>query len=208
MKIAIVTPHIPNTRQRFIEQRNKLMEQQTRQADIDIIVDMPYNGTMDLPDRYRIGFEIAFSQGANLALAIEDDDYYAPDYIERMVSEWGLQGMPDMIGIDKTTYYHIGQKAYKTMEHPNRASMFCTGITERVMHFDFGKSVWLDILLWGLPVKKAMCKEAPIALGIKHGEGICGGSGHKATYQYEHKDYEGKYLKRITKEDYEFYATY
>jgi hypothetical protein len=81
--------------------------------------------------------------------------------------------------------------------------MFCTGITERLMHFDFGKSVWLDILLWGLPVKKAFCKQPPLALGIKHGEGICGGSGHKATYQYEHKDYEGKYLKRITKEDYE-----
>lgn len=204
--VSIVTPHIPNTRNKFIEQRNVLMNNQTRKADIDIIVDYPFNGEIDLPERYKKGFQKAFSQGAELCLAIEDDDYYPPDYIERMVQEWESQGKPDLIGIDTTTYYHIGQKAYKTMQHPNRASMFCTGVTRRVLDFDFGQTVWLDILLWGLPLNKKMCITPPIALGIKHGEGICGGSGHKSTYNYEYKDKDGVFLKSITKQDYEFYS--
>ena len=208
MKIAIVTPHIPNTRERFMQQRNNLMAEQTVKPDIDIVVDIPFTGKVDLPHRYRIGFELAFKQGADFALAIEDDDYYAPDYIERMASEWMLQRKPDLLGIDATIYYHIHQKAYKVMEHPLRSSMFCTGVTQRVLDFDFGESVWLDILLWQLPIEKALCKQPPITLGIKHGEGICGGSGHSRVYRYDNQDADGKFLKAITKDQYQFYATY
>lgn len=205
MKIAIVTPHIPDTRHEFMKQRNKLMEQQTRQADIDVVIDYPYKA-MDLPQRYRDGFERAFAQGADLAFAIEDDDYYAPDYIEQVVHEWEQQGKPDIFGINFTIYYHLKQRAYKFMKHPNRSSMFCTAVTRRVLDFNFGDTVWLDILLWQLPIKKGFAMSPPNTIGIKHGEGICGGSGHTMNYQFDTQDKDHKYLKQLTQDV--FYTTY
>lgn len=182
------------------------MTNQTRKADIDIIVDYRWSGRMDLPERYRDGFERAFAAGADVAFAIEDDDYYPPDYIERMVTEWELKGKPVLFGIEETTYYHIGRREYKQMHHTGRSSMFTTMVTPEIMKHDFADSVWLDIHLWGLDVSKGFAVQAPKALGIKHGEGVCGGAGHGKQFNYPYKDSDHKFLKSITND--EFYLTY
>lgn len=207
MKVGIVTPHLPN-RSKFIKQRNKLMSLQTRKADIDIIIADPYTGKMDLNERYYSGFDYAFKAGAKIVLCIEDDDWYRNDYIEIMLKEWLRAGCPDLVGIENTIYYHIGYNAYKLIEHPGRASMFCTAVTKEIMKQDiFDGNAFLDIRVWKSNLSKRLfIPKTPIAMGIKHNDGVTGGSAHKSVLGYEYKDFSKKYLREITND--QFYETY
>jgi hypothetical protein len=198
----------------FLAQALKLIKQQTRQADfVEVVDDAPQGNETDVTYRYRIGLERLWRKGAEVAVCMEDDDYYAPRYVERMVDMWAESGRPVLFGIGNTIYYHITLRKYVVLNHPGRASMMCTLISReaKIDWCDDGYA-YTDWHLWtkiktklkGITVEPA----EQLCLGIKHGYGKCGGGGHQLDWaRYDRDDADLLFLNLITGNDYSFYET-
>jgi len=211
MKLGIVTP-TRGDRPQFMEHRNWLMRQQTRQADADAVVDYPPEpcGKRDLVPRYKLGFQALFDEGCDLILCIEDDDWYAPNYLERMVGAWVRKGRPDMIGCVEHCYYHLLNRRYFIRDTRGISPMMMTGVTPRVLEYRWPAEthIALDCDLWRQnPTKERMrFKELP-AVGIKHGIGVCAGIGHRhPNTSMNIKDDDYSWLRSTVDENsFEFY---
>ena len=65
--------------------------------------------------------------------------------------------------------------------------------------------IFLDLHLWNKHKGKTFTPETLISVGIKHGIGLCGGSGHNRMVLTEN-DEDSKVLKSLVdKESFEFY---
>lgn len=145
------------------------VEKQTRQPDQWIIVDdgrEPIKLT-DVPDwaalvrREPVPGDPPHTLSVNLAAAIphitgerililEDDEYYAPRYIEEMTARLATH---DVVGICKNKYYHVGTGGY--CMHPNlgHASLAQTGVRSsflpelRELVAELSRD-FLDIRIW------------------------------------------------------------
>ncbi len=94
----------------------------------------------------------------DVVLVIEDDDWYAPVYVEEMA--WRLRSA-DLVGEARARYYNVQERRYGTMENNKHASFCRTGIraslvpslrqvAEAALAAD---DPFLDMRLWGaMPV--------------------------------------------------------
>lgn len=207
--ISIIIP-TRGDRPQYLAQCLKMMKAQTIQPDNIILVDYkPLSNENDLADRYRKGIKRSNEAFSDLTFFIEDDDYYSPKYIETMINLWRENGRPSLFGLAETTYYHIGINKYKKIFHDGRASMFQTMISgDFYMNLkEFGNKNF-DVNLWHnyKGNKKTSNLFNKIAMGIKHGTGICGGIGHREDiYVNAINDSDKNYLKLITNESFDFY---
>lgn len=185
MKIAVVTPTLGD-RQQFMVVLEKMIQSQTIQPDIHIIVDDEhYVQYPDVTWRYKQAFTRAFEAGADIVLPMEDDDWYASDYIEQMCNKWIEHGKPHMLGIDHTIYYHLRLRRYAYLKHPGRASTMSMLITKELEIAWCEESYpFIDYYMWTkMPCrsKVAFPMDRNISIGIKHGIGKVAGGGHRSN---------------------------
>lgn len=201
MKVGVI---VPTRNDRPILEKNcrRLISYQTRQPDELIFVDYaPKSSEPDLTQRVRYGVSELMNK-VDLILIIENDDWYAPDYIEYMCNEWS-KSKPDMIGLGKTMYYNIIKNEYAEFSHRGRASLMSTGISSEYakrIKWPADNYVWLDMELFaGAKTVHTPMPENWYAIGIKHGIGLCGGAGHtEKWHRYSKQDLDYKMLESLT----------
>jgi glycosyltransferase involved in cell wall biosynthesis len=215
VKIAVVIP-TRGDRKMFLDKCLEYMIKQTRQADHVIIVDFPpKDASIDLVPRYRDGFTKAFElYKCDIVICIEDDDWYAPNYIELMEGWFEKSGRPDVLGINHTIYYNIMENKYVILNHPGRASMMQMAVSPKILDIEWCADdyAYLDWHLWvkEKALRKIAVYSPHVAIGIKHGIGLCGGGGHKQGWKhYQKEDKDWSFLSSIIKNktDLNFYKT-
>ena len=145
---------------------------------------------------------------------MENDDWYAPNYIESMLNMWKAKGQPDLFGIDYSIYYHIKSNNYLWWVHQGRSSANCIMIKPRLkINWPADNFNFLDMWLYQNNHKlvKAFCSPVkPICVGIKHGEGKVGGIAHEEkNTRYDRNDKDLSFLKEtVDKESFDFYTNY
>lgn len=211
MRIAIIIPD-RNDRPLFLENCLRMMRAQTLCPDhIEIVNDEPINDEYDITLRYRLGYDRLRRKGFDIIALIENDDWYAFDYLETMVRSWYSKGMPDLLGLNHTVYYNIKIRAYFTMHHTMRSSAMNTLIKPDL---DFkwcaDNEPYTDIHLWQTLKGEIITPKKLICMGIKHGIGKLGGKMHiDKLARYEHLDLYSEWLKsKLDEESFKFYSNY
>lgn len=220
MKIAILIPD-RGDRPMFLENCLRIMKSQTLQPDIiELVNDVPTSNECDITWRYRTGYDRLRNKDLDCILLIENDDWYASNYIETVVREWELQGRPDLFGQLYTVYYNIRVMAHFTMHHGDRSSAMNTLIRPDLnLSWCSDNEPYTDLYLWNLTNLNGVPSVGPkfrgqlfkpekhICLGIKHGIGLCGGRSHiDKMYRYVDKSISLNEL--MDKESFEFYNNY
>lgn len=122
---------------------------------------------------------------------IEDDDWYAPNYFEKMLPLFEHPSRPELVGQGQAVYYHIALKKYYFHNNTNRASWCQTGFRKSLIPqiqklCREGRDSFLDSRVWRLNIKKNLLLEAkPLCVGIKGLPGRQGtGMGWKRPYLF------------------------
>jgi hypothetical protein len=167
----------------------------------------PKDDRKDLIARVKKGIELAKSDGFDKVYIIESDDWYPPNYFERL----HLDGQ-DFIGCNRSLYYNISNRTYEYLHHPNHSSLYCTAFKiSALTHFQWPEpqAVFLDLRLWRYAKrqnKKLHLHHDPIGVSIKHNIGLVGGSGHRRELKRTDPDLE--FLKaQVDNEAFEFYRS-
>jgi hypothetical protein len=139
---------------------------------------------------------------------IEDDDYYRPNYLERMVIR--LQGY-DLCGEMNTIYYNVSSRRYLVNGNTIHSSLFQTGFSYNAIPL-FEQSFahkFIDCLFWSLVPNRIIFKENDLAIGMKGMPGRGGiGAGHSRQMSMR-EDQGMQYLKKlIGNEDAKLYERY
>jgi len=175
-----------------------------------IMVDYPpVSNAFDLYQRLSVGFAKAEALKCDFVSVCENDDYYALDYLEQVKDM--ASRVVDIIGFDRTTYYHLPTAGYKFMVHPGRSSMFTTTISTK----KFGRlinagSPYLDITWWNQAMGSFVWRlsQSEPFLGIKHGIGKVGGNGHRVS-MYNVFDLDRQWLRdKVDAQAFEFYKQF
>lgn len=193
MKVGVLIP-TRGDRPEFLQRAKYYLLRQTRQADRVLIFDEPpKSAAPDITYRYRKGCQQLFAEGCDVVLFMEDDDYYSRHYIKEMVNTWEKAGCPILFGIKKTFYYNILTQQFLEMETTGRASMMSMCASPKVMPFfdnisDANPFTDLALSKECRVVTSNVCGPNAewLAVGIKHGAGLCGGSAHSANF-WKHK---------------------
>lgn len=214
MKVGIIIPD-RGDRPELLKNCLRMMDAQTLQPDIIELVDFkPTDQKKDITKRYRIGYDRLRNKGLDAIALIENDDWYHPEYLETMINEWLKNKKPVLLGTNYTIYYHILIKGYYTFNHFTRASAMNTLIKpDQDIKWCPDHEVYTDIFLWEYFKRQMPVTFKPqkhIALGIKHGEGACGGNFHTSKmHRYVNDDEDFSFLKEtIDPESYKFYMKY
>ena len=138
---------------------------------------------------------------------IEDDDYYKPEYLERMMLR--LKGF-DIAGEKNTIYYNALFRRYVTNPNTAHSSLFQTAFS--VNAIPILKSCYthrfIDCEFWKKVSNKNLFNENNLAIGIKGLPGRVGiGMGHKGQLNMK-EDTNLSYLKSLIGQDYEYYERY
>lgn len=211
MKLLIITPD-RGDRPEFLAHLKKMLKNQTYQNFDHLIVNFPPSDkAKDITKRYRFGYELATDRGYDVALFMENDDWYCHTYIETMVNKWLENTNLQILGTCYTIYYHIGIKKYFKMLHYHRSSAMSTMIKVGLpLSWPLDHDPYTDIHLWknaGLTEKLIFEPEKIICLGIKHGIGLSGGENH-TTYMHRYVNEDNGFLKNtVDNESFEFYET-
>jgi len=210
VKIGILIP-TRGDRSAFLKMAKTLIGRQTVKHHVLLILDdPPKSEAPDITYRYRVGCDRLFAEGCDVVVWWEDDDWYAPNYLERMVSAWIEMGKPDIFGLDKTLYYHLISQKYLHISHPGRASAMSTMVTKAILDIAWcdDNYSYTDIHVWAKLKGKAITISEVISVGIKHGVGLTGGGGHKQDWnKYNGQDVNYEYLERIVGDDVRTYQT-
>jgi hypothetical protein len=203
MKIAAITPTL-GKRPEFMNLCRNYVERQTVKCEHIIVDDKQILFPTDLTWRYKLGIERAKAIGCEVAIIFEDDDWYHPEYAQRLIEFWKQSGRPQVAGIADSHYFHIGFNKYWHSKHPGRSSM-CAMLLN--LNHDFNlpvlTEIWLDIHLCQKNTGAYFVPPFPLVVGIKHGIGQCGGVGHRKNFaQYI---YNTDWLKDHIKEDIKLY---
>lgn len=218
MRIAILIPD-RGDRQLFTLNCKRMIKAQTIQPEIVVFVDfVPKNNAIDITQRYRIGYNVLRNKGMDVIFLMENDDYYAPNYIETMLKNWENSGKPALFGTTKTIYYHIKLRKHYTMHHVTRSSAMSTMIKPDLKFpWCADYNPYTDCHLYEvLPYKLFTPNpDKPICIGIKHDVGLCGGHGHSTKLDaYDNlstsaSDPEMLWLRgNMDLDSFEFYANY
>lgn len=216
---------IPDRKDRpeFLKNCLRLIENQTlKPALVELVNDEPLNfdshGQLvndkkpDITWRYRVGYDRLRNKNIDAIAFLENDDWYAANYLETMANEWAKRGRPDLFGTSYTIYYNLIVKGYFTMNHPTRSSAMST-IIKPDLNFPWcnDNEPYTDLHLWtkSPSLKGIVFKPTQtICMGMKHGVGLCGGRSHTdRLHRYQAcKDENFNYLASIVdKESLEFY---
>lgn len=199
-----------------MENSLRMLKSQTFQPTIiEHVNDVPLNDDVDITYRYRKGYERLRNKGLDVIALWENDDWYAPNYLETMVSEWVKAGKPDLLGTSYTIYYHLKLSAHFTMHHMERSSAMST-LIKPDLEFKWCNDFepYTDIHLWnpntGLK-GMVFVPNTHLCLGMKHDVGKCGSFGHstKKFFRYTEQDADKNFLKSIMDpESFDFYSNY
>jgi hypothetical protein len=207
MKIGVLIP-TRGDRPQFLEHALYLLDRQDRKPDfIEVVDDMPFSVEKDITWRYKLGCERLVNKGADLIVFWEDDDWYSSEYIKKMFLGWKFARMPRIFGLNSTIYYHILTHKWFDQHHNARASAMSTLVTKDIVNVKFppDNEPFLDLFLWKKIPGKAI-SHSTINIGIKHGLGLCGGSGHSRHEWYKNNDSGFTWLRSIVdKKSTEFY---
>lgn len=213
MKIGVIIP-TRGDRPGFLENCLRMLSCQTVQPDIVEVVDFPASDKCDITKRYRMGYDRLRDKGLDVIALMEDDDWYCREYLEIMIKEW-VKTKPDLFGTMYTIYYHIGIRGWFKFDHDRRSSAMNTLIKPDL---DFAwcadHEPYTDIHLWktlrGILTSRTFMPDRHIALGIKHGIGMCGGRNHTdRLHRYVNIDHDLNFLRSIMDEEsLEFYAKF
>src|SRR5690348_1604522 len=201
VKVGILIPTRGIERIEFIKNALRLVDAQTvKPYRIQVVGSPPKNELCDITYRYKHGYSLL--SDVDIIFFWEDDDWYAPDYIEHMLIEWDKAGRPDIFGTIFTMYYHIKIKKFFKMNHHQRASAMNTMIRPN-KEIVWGKDddPYTDCFLWmtGQKLTRAMYEPKVIkSIGIKHGVGMPGGKGHiDNLHRFLNDDRDMYWLKGI-----------
>lgn len=124
---------------------------------------------------------MAFVMPFDRVVVMEDDDWYAPNYIEEISKH--LDEF-DIVGQAGSFYYHFPESLIWNMGNTNHASLCQTGFKAAIMQgMDYPDNFSLDLALWRLDVKKKLLdKWPPLAIGMK---GLPGRPGQSAGWNVE-----------------------
>lgn len=125
---------------------------------------------------------------SDLIFFIEDDDWYAPDYLEFMVDEFQLG--KKIIGEFPSFYYYVPRRLWKNCDNRMHASLCQTAIhadllplLKRICHNNNNGQGFVDIGLWNsVPSTERVLIHGthPHCIGIKGMPGRSGiGMGHR-----------------------------
>lgn len=224
MRIGVIIPD-RGDRPEFLENCKRMIRAQTTHPAFTYIDSLPVKSDdFDIVPRIKRLYEkvnfIAHIDKVDVIAIWENDDWYAPDYLEIMAAAWDKHGRPDLFGTCYTVYYHIKLKRYFTMEHHQRASLMNTMIRPGLTFpWCVDNEPYLDLHLWhgsGMgpaPIlnRKIFKPEKHISIGIKHGIGKCGGGSHNLDERIEGRYYnlDNGFLKAtLDPESFEFYNNY
>ena len=213
MRIGVLIPD-RNDRPRLLENCLRMIKKQSLQPElIEIVNDKSLNNDCDITWRYRIGYDRLRNKNLEMIALIENDDWYHEDYLKIMCEKYIEHGKPDIIGTTCTTYYHIKEFAYFNMYHSTRSSAMSTLIRPDLnLNWTVDNDPYTDIHLWLHNKLKGITFDPGryICLGIKHGEGKCGGQNHfDKMERYINLDHDKTFLKSILDpESFEFYSNY
>lgn len=146
----------------------------------------------------------------------EDDEYYAPKYIEEM-DKW-LNQFP-LVGIGWAKYYHLYTGGYIQNSNSQHASLAQTAFTSQVMPLiqkcvDMGmEKDWLDCNIWREAKKQGIRhvvirenEGESLFVGMKGLPGRFGiGIGHNTTSYTRHDTKDREVLKKWCPKDYQIY---
>lgn len=177
MKVGVLIP-TRGDRPLFLDNAKRMLDAQSLQPNVVELVNFrPKDDQKDITLRYRMGFQVLKNK-CDLVVCWEDDDWYHCGYLEYMVSKWREHGEPDLLGTDRTLYYHLLQRKYETLENMKHSSMMNTCIKSKLQvewpddHYPF-----TDVHIWSRHTGK-LVSSGVRSIGIKHGVGLCGGAGH------------------------------
>lgn len=179
INFAVIIP-TRGDRPQLFENCLELIRRQTVMPTFIYVEDWkPKSNDCDITLRYKTGYSRIKKEEVDVIFLIEDDDYYAPDYFEYMLTKWVEHGKPDIFGTNYTIYYHLKLQAYFTMHHEDRASAMNTMIKPGLV-FDWcpDEEPYTDLHLWRVCKGHVFHPTRHISLGIKHGIGMSGGHGH------------------------------
>ena len=209
LKIGIIIPD-RGDRPLFLANCLRMIKNQTMQPTIvELVNDAPLSDACDITYRYRIGYDRLRNKSLDCILLMENDDFYAPNYIETMVCQWIKDGKPEIIGTNYTIYYHIGLNKHFTMNHKRRASAMNT-LLKPDLNFTWcvDHEPYTDLHLWKTLNGHTFEPKELISIGIKHGIGKTGGVNHKCSFhRYINDDQSKELLKRhMDDESFLFYT--
>ena len=162
MKVTALT--CTGDRHICIDLMAKWMGHQTRKPDQWLVIDdgqVPFSPTMDCDYVYRspqksdpkltlgvnLEFAIPYIKG-DVILFCEDDEYYAPNYVEEMSTK--IRGH-EAVGLCRSKYYHLPTRTYHVHNTLGHASLAQTGIVRdylpRLKDLLVGDS-FIDLRLW------------------------------------------------------------
>lgn len=155
-------------------------------------------------------------------MIIEDDEYYAPGYIEEMARRLDSS---EVVGICNSKYYHLPTGGYENCKNMAHASLAETGFRASFLPVfsdcvDKGMDIyWLDDQMWrrireskgtARPITSELFVDSnePLYVGMKGLPGRVGiGVGHNpAFYQNKHRDgVDRSQLRKWVPKDYQVY---
>lgn len=211
MKIGVIIP-TRGDRPEFLENCLRMLNAQTLQPHIVELIDFEPGEQCDITKRYRIGYDRLRNKGLDGIAFIEDDDWYRPDYLEIMTTEWMKRGCPDLFGTMYTIYYHLRLKAWFEFQHDRRASAMNT-LIKPDLNFEWcpDHEAYTDLHLWKIALNGMTFRpKQVIAMGIKHGIGMCGGRNHTDRLnRFVNHDKELRFMKSVMDaESFEFYSKF
>lgn len=218
MKIGVIIP-TRNDRPLFEANCLRMILSQTIKPDIiEVIDNPPETQDCDITWRYKIGYDKLRNKNIDVIFLMENDDFYSSNYIETMLNNWILNGKPDLFGTNYTIYYHLKLKAYFQMNHTLRSSAMSTMIKPD-LNFPWcaNNEPYTDMHLWNLPGLKRITFNPGkhICIGMKHGEGLCGGRSHvDRLHRYQDpkhafQDADSLFLKQnLDADSFLFYSNY
>lgn len=147
----------------------------------------------------------------DLALFIEDDDYYPPNYIEEMIKLFERSNRPAIFGARKRAYYHLPTRRYRYFENLKFTSLAQTGISREGLETvamplaDSYDGNHFDVELWKRFKKAKDFALVPTigarVIGFKGMPGRGGiGVGHRPDGNWS-KDRYGEVLKKLVGAD-------
>ena len=211
MKIGIIIPDRKD-RPLFLANCLRMIHEQTVKPDIvELVNDDPLSDDCDITWRYRLGYERMRKRNLDIIFLMENDDYYAPDYIETMLNEWHKHGCPEIFGTNYTIYYNIKLFAWFTMNHLTRSSAMSTMLRpDLTFPWCADNEPYTDIHLWDKLKGVVFQPSKHICLGIKHGIGLCGGRGHNdRLHRFTELDHDKRLLSQVMdNKSFDFYTNY
>jgi len=200
MKIGIVIPD-RGDRPKF----KKHCQHMILNMDLDGFMEVYFvdyksvNDECDITPRYKKGYEYFTQRGFELIFFMENDDWYAPNYLTEMIKAWRQHGEPPLFGTGYTYYYHIGLARYKQLIHPRRASAMNTLIKPGLeIVYPKDNDPYLDAHLWQQFEKTGVTFQPKkiISIGMKHNVGKTGGAYHDSKLErYRTPDTNLEFLK-------------